>query len=105
MWPSRGASTFAESPVSVGAMAEVLEGELLVGQEDSESEGQLWVISMSVDSMGKSMNPGDVVVIGDRPKGQRRAIELGAGVIVVSNGVCPDEEVLEMARERGTAVV
>ena len=102
---SRGASTFADSPVSVGAMVEVLEGELLVGDEESESSGQLWVISMSVDSMGKSMNPGDVVVIGDRPKGQRRAIELGAGVIVVSNGVRPDDEVLEMARENGTAVV
>ena len=102
---SRGASTFADSPVSVGAMVEVLEGELLVGDEENESSGQLWVISMSVDSMGKSMNPGDVVVIGDRPKGQRRAIELGAGVIVVSNGVRPDDEVLEMARENGTAVV
>jgi manganese-dependent inorganic pyrophosphatase len=102
---SRGASTFANSPVSVGAMAEVLEGELLVGDEESESSGQLWVISMSVDSMGKSMNPGDVVVIGDRSRGQRRAIELGAGVIVVSNGVRPEDEVIEMAREKGTAVV
>jgi manganese-dependent inorganic pyrophosphatase len=102
---SRGASTFANSPVSVGAMVEVLEGELLVGDEASESSGQLWVISMSVDSMGKSMNPGDVVVIGDRSRGQRRAIELGAGVIVVSNGVRPEDEVLEMAREKGTAVV
>src|SRR5215211_6976444 len=102
---SRGASTFAESPVSVGAMVEVLEGELLVGRVDRESSGQLWVISMSVDAMGQSMEPGDIVVIGDRHKGQRRAIELGAGVIVVSNGVRPDDEVLEMARERGTAVV
>jgi manganese-dependent inorganic pyrophosphatase len=102
---SRGASTFADSPVSVGAMVGVLEGELLVGEEESEYSGQLWVISMSVDSMGKSMNPGDVVVIGDRPKGQRRAIELGAGVVVVSNGVRPHDEVLEMAREKGTAVV
>ncbi len=102
---SRGASTFADSPVSVGAMVEVLEGELLVGEENRELEGQLWVISMSVDSMGKSMEPGDVVVIGDRQKGQRRAIELGAGVLVVSNGIRPDEEVLEIARERGTAVV
>src|SRR5919199_4677031 len=73
---SRGASSFAESPVSVGAMVEVLEGELLVGKESCESSGQLWVISMSVASMGKSMKPGDVVVIGDRPKSQRRAIEL-----------------------------
>jgi manganese-dependent inorganic pyrophosphatase len=102
---SRGASTFADSPVSVGAMVEVLEGELLVGEEKSQSSGQLWVISMSVDSMGKSMNPGDVVVIGDRPRGQRRAIELGAGVVVVSNGVRPDDEVLKLARARGTALV
>src|ERR687893_634719 len=102
---SRGASTFADSPVSVGAMVEVLKGELLVGDEDSEFSGQLWVISMSVDSMGKSMDPGDVVVIGDRPRGQRRAIELGAGIHVVSNGVRPDDEILELAREQGTAIV
>jgi len=102
---SRGASTFAESPVSVGAMVTVLEGELLVGEENRESTGQLWVVSMSVDSMGKSMARGDIVVIGDRQKGQRRAIDLGAGVLVVSNGVRPDDEVLELARERGTAVV
>jgi manganese-dependent inorganic pyrophosphatase len=101
---SRGASSFADSPVSVGAMVEVLEGELLVG-EDHEISGQLWVISMSVDSMGMSMRPGDVVVMGDRPRGQRRAVELEAGVLVVSNGVRPEDEVLGMAREKGTTVV
>jgi manganese-dependent inorganic pyrophosphatase len=101
---SRGASSFADSPVWVGAMVEVLEGELLVG-EDHEVSGQLWVISMSVDSMGQSMQPGDIVVMGDRPRGQRRAIELEAGVLVVSNGVRPEDEVLEMAREKGTVVV
>ncbi len=101
---SREASTFADSPVSVGAIVDVLEGELLVG-EDRESSGKLWVISMSVDSMGQSMDPGDIVVIGDRQRGQRRAIELGAGVLIVSNGVRPEEEVLKLAEERGTAVV
>ena len=101
---SRGASSFAESPVSVGSMVEVLEGELLVG-EDRESSGQLWVISMDVDSMGQSMQKGDVVVVGDRPAAQRRAIELGAGVLVVSNGAGPEDEVLAMAREWETAVV
>lgn len=101
---SRGASSFRESPVSVAAMVEVLEGELLVGG-DLEVSGQLWVISMSVDSMGQSMQPGDVVVIGDRRTGQRRAIELEAGVLVISNGVRPEKDVLELARERGTVVV
>jgi manganese-dependent inorganic pyrophosphatase len=101
---SRGASSFKDSPVSVGAMLEVLEGELLVGP-DRESDGQLWVISMGVDSMGKSMKQGDVVVVGDRPEAQRRAIELGAGVLVISNGVRPEDEVLQLAGEHGTTVV
>jgi manganese-dependent inorganic pyrophosphatase len=101
---SREASTFVSTPVSVRSIVEVLEGELLVG-EDKEASGKLWVISMSVESMGQSMEPGDIVVIGDRPNGQRRAIELGAGILVVSNGVRPDREVLRMAEEKGTTIV
>jgi manganese-dependent inorganic pyrophosphatase len=82
----------------------VLEGEILVG-EDGEHSGQLWVISMSVDSMGKHMQLGDIVVIGDRARAQKRAIELGAGVLVVSNGVRPEKEVVRMAEVAGTTVV
>src|SRR5215212_8517886 len=51
---SREASTFATTPVSVSSMVEVLEGELLVGR-DKETSGKLWVISMSVDSIGQQM--------------------------------------------------
>ncbi|MDQ3921028.1 MAG: DRTGG domain-containing protein, partial [Actinomycetota bacterium] len=98
------ASTFAQTPVSVGSIVEVLKGELLAGK-DKETSGKLWVISMSVASMGRQMEPGDIVVIGDRKEGQRRAIELGAGVLVVSNGVRPEAEILEMAQEKGTTVV
>ena len=102
---SREPSTFAETPVRMDAMVEVLEGELLVGEEDLQFSGKLWVISMSVDSMGKSMDPGDVVVMGDRTGGQRRAIELGAGVLVVTNGSRPEKGVLDLAEQKGTAVV
>jgi manganese-dependent inorganic pyrophosphatase len=101
---SRGASTFAETPVTVAAMVEVLEGELLVG-EDGEHSGQLWVISMSVDSIGRSIRPGDIVVVGDRTRAQRRVIELGVGVLVVSNGVRPEAEIIKMAKENGTTIV
>lgn len=102
---SREASSFEETPVSVGSIVEVLEGELLAGEEDRQASGKLWVISMSVDSMGSQMGPGDVVVIGDRTRGQLRSIELGVGILVVSNGVRPTDEVLELAEERGTAVI
>src|ERR671932_338391 len=98
------ASTFAQTPVSVGSIVEVLKGKLLVG-EAKETPGNLWVISMSVASMGRQMEPGDIVVIGDRARGQRRAIQLGAGTLVVSNGVRPEDEILKMAQEKGTTVV
>lgn len=101
---SREPSNFESSPVSVGAIVEVLEGELLVG-DDRASSGRLWVIARDVDSMGQHIRSGDLVVVGDRPDAQRRAVELGAEVLVVSNGVRPDDEVLEMAEEKGTTVV
>ncbi len=101
---SRGASTFAETPVSVASMVEVLEGELLVG-EDGEHSGQLWVISMSVDSIGRSIRPGDIAVVGDRTRAQKRVIELGVGLLVVSNGVRPEHDVVALAEERGTTIV
>jgi manganese-dependent inorganic pyrophosphatase len=101
---SREPSNFEDSPVSVGAILEVLEGELLVG-DDRASSGRLWVIARDVGSMGQHIRSGDLVVVGDRPDAQRRAVELDAEVLVVSNGVRPDDEVLEMAREKGTTVV
>ncbi len=102
---SREASTFEDSPVSVEAMVEVLEGELVAGEEKMTTSGKLWVISMSKDSMGGRMEEGDVVVVGDRPGAQKRAVELGAGVLVVSNGVRPEDEVLSLAKEKGVAVI
>ena len=101
---SRGASSFSETPVSVNLIVEVLEGELAAGRDKSIS-GKLWVVSMDVDSMGQTMEEGDVVIIGDRKEAQLRAVELGAEVLVLSNGARPDEEVLEEARKHGTSVV
>ena len=101
---SREASSFAGTPVSTRSMVEVLEGELLAG-EDKEASGKLWVIAMSAHSMGQQIKSGDIVILGDRPEGQRRAIELGAGVLVVSNGARPEDGVLRLAEEKGTTVV
>jgi manganese-dependent inorganic pyrophosphatase len=101
---SREASSFAGTPVSTRSMVEVLEGELLAGA-DKEASGKLWVIAMSAHSMGQQIKSGDIVIIGDRPEGQRRAIELGAGVLVVSNGARPEYGVLRLAEEKGTTVV
>jgi manganese-dependent inorganic pyrophosphatase len=56
-------------------------------------------------SSGSRIEGGDVVVAGNRREAQLLAITLGATLLVTSNGTTPTEEVLALARERGTAVI
>jgi manganese-dependent inorganic pyrophosphatase len=100
---SREASSLVDAPTSVNAVVGVLEGELVAGDE-REIAGRVWAQSMDVGSPSR-IAEGDVVVIGDRPDAQRRAIERGVALLVTSNGTVPAEETLALARERGTTVV
>jgi manganese-dependent inorganic pyrophosphatase len=100
---SRETSSLVDAPTAVRAICEVLEGELLVG-EDSEVAGRVWVLAMDV-ARRTGIEAGDVVVVGDRPDAQRKAIELGAALMVIANGARPDDEVIELARQGGTALI
>jgi manganese-dependent inorganic pyrophosphatase len=100
---SRQTSTLKDAPTHVRAIAEVLEGEILTG-DDVELAGRVWVHSMDVGSPSGISN-GDIAVMGNRADAQRLAIELGAALLVLSNSSRPTDEVLELARQRGTSVV
>jgi manganese-dependent inorganic pyrophosphatase len=100
---TRHTSTLEEAPTRVSAVLSALGGELLTG-EDSRLSGRVWVHSMDVESRS-GISPGDVVVVGDRSEAQRLAIELGAALVVISNSAKPTQDVLQLARARGTAVI
>ena len=100
---SREASQL-DAETSVGAIVTVLEGTLIAGDEEQQVSGRVWVQAMDVGSP-TSVDRGDVVVVGDRPDVQRRAVERGAALLVTSNGTRPPDDVLELANARGVAVV
>ena len=100
---TRETSSLREAPTGIGAVIDVLEGELVTG-EDRQLAGRVWVHSMSVGSTS-GISDGDVVVVGNREDAQRLAIELGAALLVLSNGSAPSEEIVAIARERGTAII
>jgi manganese-dependent inorganic pyrophosphatase len=100
---TRQTSTLRDAPTRVQAVVDVLEGELVAGDDELLS-GRVWVHSMDV-ARTSGISEGDVVVVGNRADAQRLVIELGAALLVASNGASPDDEVLELAREHGTAVV
>ncbi len=101
---SREASKL-DAPTAIEAIVKVLEGKLLAGAGDSDVSGRVWVLAMATSSLPLGFTRGDVVVVGNRPDAQRIAIETGVALLVVSNDCAPDDDVLELAREQGTAVV
>jgi manganese-dependent inorganic pyrophosphatase len=91
------------APTAVSALVGVLDGELIEGEE-ADVAGRVWAQSMDVGSHSE-IATGDVVVVGDRADAQRLAIEHGAAMLVLSNGTHPGDDILALARERGTAIV
>jgi manganese-dependent inorganic pyrophosphatase len=99
---SRHTSTLRDAPTYVHAIVDVLEGELLTGA-DKLLAGRVWVHAMDVGS-ASGISDGDVVVVGNRADSQKLVIELGAAMLILSNGARPSEAVLELARSRDVAV-
>jgi manganese-dependent inorganic pyrophosphatase len=100
---SRETSTLEDASTHVSAVVDVLQGNLISG-EDRELAGRVWVHSMDL-STPSGISEGDVVVVGNRDDAQRLVIELGAALLVVSNGVAPSDSVLELAGEHGTPII
>jgi manganese-dependent inorganic pyrophosphatase len=101
---TREVTSLADAAAWVHAIVANLDGELVSG-EDRELDGRVWVLAMDVGSLPADIGERDVVVVGNRDDAQRRAIDLGVALLVTSNGTRPSEEVLALARERGTTVV
>jgi manganese-dependent inorganic pyrophosphatase len=102
---TREVTSLADAAASVQAIVAQLDGELVSGDGERELAGRVWVLAMDVGSLPEEIGEGDVVVVGNRDDAQRRAIELGAALLVTSNGTRPSDAVLALAQERGTTVV
>jgi manganese-dependent inorganic pyrophosphatase len=101
---SREASSLVDTPTRISAIASAVSGEQVVG-EDVTVAGRVWVFAMATDFAESGISAGDVVVIGNREDAQRRMIERGVALMLVSNGGTPSDEVLKLANDAGTAVV
>ena len=100
---SREASRL-EVPTPLRSIVDVLEGELLLGDPERMIRGRVWVQAMHSSSPSQ-VGHGDVVVVGDRPRAMTQAIERGCGLLALSNGVRPEEHIVQLAREHDTAIV
>ena len=97
-------SSFADRPVSADLIVDVLEGELVLAPQ-RRLNGRLWAVTVDAASMGRTMGPHDIVVLGDRADAQRRAVEIGVALLVTTYRSQPEPAVVEAARAAGTGIV
>lgn len=84
---------------------ETLQGELLVGDpNDTVSTGHV-IVGTSPEMMEDVIEKGDVVLTTNRYETQDYAVRAGAGVLIVCNSARVSAVVLEVAAERGCAVI
>lgn len=96
---------FSEMPVTVEKLAQVVEGEILVGDKSMVIAGEVHIAAAEPETAVETVNPGDVVIMGNRKRTQPMALEAGAAVLIVTMGNRPEESVLELARQKGAVVI
>ncbi|MCD8147184.1 MAG: putative manganese-dependent inorganic diphosphatase [Clostridiales bacterium] len=83
------------------SIVDTLNGTLLLGEPERPfAQGQVIIATDSPARLAGQVQPGDLVITGDRPEVQRAALEAGAGWLVVCGGAAVAPDVLELAKGR-----
>ena len=83
-----------------------LEAEMVVGDPDATlTQGKVIIAAANPDVMEHYIDPGDVVILGNRYEAQLMAILAGAGCIIVCLGTPVSKTIQHMAKEHGTTVL
>jgi manganese-dependent inorganic pyrophosphatase len=87
-------------------IVEILEGELVVGDINGcVQSGKVLVSAANPELMEEFIDPGDVVIIGNRYDAQLCAIEAGAKLLIVCMGVKVSHTIIELAKEKGCDII
>lgn len=87
-------------------MLEVLDGEQVAGDpEGCFSSGKVLVGAMNPERMEQYLEPGDAIILGNRMDNQWSAIEMGAGLIILTGGSVLDPAMVKRAAARNCAVI
>ncbi|MRS12717.1 MAG: putative manganese-dependent inorganic diphosphatase [Actinobacteria bacterium] len=96
---------FEKLPVTVGELAAVLGGAILVGDAGMRLAGHVLIGAMEPDTMVSYIKPGDTLIVGDRLRTQPRALEAGATCLIISGGAPPDDGVIALAERSGASII
>ncbi len=87
-------------------IVKTLDGEMVVGnQEEYFTKGKVIIAAANPDIMEEYIEPGDLVILGNRYEAQLCAIEMEAGCIVICDGVKISKTIQSLAEVHNCTVI
>ncbi|EAX48989.1 Inorganic diphosphatase [Thermosinus carboxydivorans Nor1] len=96
----------SEAGVDYASVLRALDGRLVCGQDlDRPVTGKVRIAGARTQTMAQLVEPGDIVLVGDRNKAQLVSIEQGIACLVVTGGAAVTDAVEQSARSRGVIII
>lgn len=87
-------------------IADTLDGRILVGDENAVfQKGKVLIGAANPRLVKKHIEPGDLVILGDRPEDHLNAVEMQAGCIVIGMNMPVSDAIRSYAKEKGTVII
>ena len=102
----RGVEALSAAHTSYRNLVDVLNGELIVGDIDRRvTTGRISVAAANPDVMEDHIEPGDIIILGNRYESQLCAIEMKAGCIIVGLNARVSRTIQKLARDAGCSII
>ncbi|MCY6483706.1 putative manganese-dependent inorganic diphosphatase [Clostridium aestuarii] len=96
----------AKSNVSFENMLDALSGKSIYHNDKSKKfDGKIIVTAMNSEGIKKVIEPGDIVICGNREEAQQLAIESDTSLMIVTGNHEIDAKIIEKASEKGCSII
>lgn len=101
-----GRNLLSEAKTQYKSIAETLDGEIKTGDgEICFEHGKVGIGASSPELMEDFIEPGDLIILGNRYEVQFCAIEMDASCIVVCQGATISKTIMKLAKEKGCVII
>ena len=98
-------STLASSQTSLDDIASTINGQVLAGGPAFRSTGRIQVAASNLSDLRSVLEPGDILITGQREDVLKTAIQTGVGLIIHTCGGMPSEALLAESNAAGIALI
>ena len=103
---SAGFSDISEAPIDLDRFLKTLEGRVISNSgKTTYLAGRVFIASLRKGTILNRARPGDIVVIGDQHDIQLDLIRSGCSVLIVTDGMPVDADVVQAAEKQGTLLI